>query len=61
MDKITGNNFWVFNTHFDHIGEVAREKSVKLIVETIKEVNKDEFPVFILGDFNLNEKSKAIQ
>ena len=61
MDKTTGNNFWVFNTHFDHIGEVAREKSVKLIVETINEVNKDEFPVFILGDFNLNEKSKAIK
>ena len=40
---------------------MAREKSVKLIVETIKEVNKDEFPVFILGDFNLNEKSKAIK
>lgn len=61
MDKTTGNNFWVFNTHFDHIGEEAREKSAKLIVETIKEVNKDEFPVFILGDFNLNEESKAIK
>lgn len=60
MDKTTGNNFWVFNVHFDHIGEVARENSAKLIVEKIKEVNKDELPVFILGDFNLNEKSKAI-
>ena len=60
MDKTTGNNFWVFNTHFDHIGEMAREKSAELIVEKIKEVNKDEAPVFILGDFNLNEKSEAI-
>jgi len=60
-DKISGNIFFVFNTHFDHIGEVAREKSAELIVETIKEVNKDDFPVFILGDFNLNEKSKAIK
>ena len=60
MDKTTGNNFWVFNTHFDHIGEVAREKSAELIIKKIKEVNKDEFPVFIMGDFNLNEKSQAI-
>jgi len=60
MDRTTGSNFWVFNTHFDHIGELAREKSAELIVQTIKEINKDEFPVFVLGDFNLNEKSKAI-
>lgn len=60
MDKTTGNNFWVFNTHFDHIGELARERSAELIVQKITEVNKDQFPVFILGDFNLNEKSKAI-
>jgi len=61
MDKTTGNNFWVFNTHFDHIGEEARERSAELIVQKIKEVNKDEFPVFILGDFNLNEESEAIR
>ncbi len=60
MDKATGNNFWVFNTHFDHIGELARQKSAELIVEKIKEVNKDELPVFILGDFNLNEETRAI-
>lgn len=59
-DKTTGNSFMVFNTHFDHIGEKAREKSAELIVEKIKELNRDELPVFILGDFNLNEKSKAI-
>lgn len=59
-DINTGNTFWVFNTHFDHIGELAREKSAELIVEKIKELNRDELPVFILGDFNLNEKSKAI-
>jgi endonuclease/exonuclease/phosphatase family metal-dependent hydrolase len=59
-DISTGKSFWVFNTHFDHIGEKAREKSAELIVEKIKELNRDELPVFILGDFNLNEKSEAI-
>ena len=61
MDKRTGNNFWVFNTHFDHIGELARERSAALIVRKIQEINKDNFPVFILGDFNLNENSNAIR
>lgn len=61
MDKETGHNFWVFNTHFDHLGEIAREKSAALIVQKINEINKDGFPVFILGDLNLNEKSKPIK
>ena len=60
MDRTTGKNFWVFNTHFDHLGELAREKSAELIVQRIIEINKDELPVFLMGDFNLNEKSKPI-
>ena len=59
-DKTNGHKFWVFNTHFDHIGETARENSAKLIVEKVNEINKDNFPVFVMGDFNLNENSKAI-
>ena len=61
MEKETGAMFWVFNTHFDHIGELAREKSASLIVEKIKEINKDNLPVIIMGDFNLNDQSKAIK
>ena len=36
--KVKGKTqkFYVFNTHFDHIGEKAREKSVELILEKIK-------------------------
>ena len=59
-DKVSGHIFYVFNTHFDHIGEVAREKSAELIVKKAAEINKDQIPVIIMGDFNLNEKSKAI-
>ena len=59
-DKVSGHIFFVFNTHFDHIGEVAREKSAELIVKMAAEINKDNIPVIIMGDFNLNEKSKAI-
>ena len=61
MEKETGAMFWVFNTHFDHIGEIARQKSSELIVQKIKEINKDNLPVILMGDFNLNEQSKAIK
>ena len=32
----SGKEFWVFNTHFDHIGNLARSNSVKLILSKIK-------------------------
>lgn len=43
--------FYVFNTHFDHVGTIAREKSAQLITERIESIRKN-FPVFCLGDFN---------
>ena len=60
MEKSSGRSFWVFNTHFDHRGKKAREKSADLILEKIKELNKDDLPVVLLGDFNLNEASVPI-
>jgi endonuclease/exonuclease/phosphatase family metal-dependent hydrolase len=52
--------FWVFNTHFDHIGEMAREKSVELIVSKINGINTDGFPVILMGDLNLTPDKKPI-
>ncbi len=60
-NKDTGEKMWVFNTHFDHKGETAREKSAELIVEKIKEINKDNLPVVLTGDFNLTPDQKPIQ
>jgi len=56
----TGSAFWVFNTHFDHKGVKAREESALLIIKKIKEIDPDGAPVFLMGDFNLNEKSEPI-
>jgi len=58
--KSTGEKFWVFNTHFDHIGKVARENSAKLILEQIREINDDNLPVFLMGDFNLKPEEEPI-
>lgn len=51
-DMITHQQFWVFNTHLDHVGEVAREKSAQLIRAKMKEVNTKKLPVIFTGDFN---------
>jgi endonuclease/exonuclease/phosphatase family metal-dependent hydrolase len=48
----TKKQFYVFNTHFDHIGEVAREKSAELILSKVREINKKDYPFFVMGDFN---------
>lgn len=57
-DKETGKVFYAFNTHLDHVGEVAREQSILLIVKKIDEiVKKDKAPVFLSGDFNSNVNS----
>ena len=49
--------FYVFNTHFDHKGEMAREKSASLILKTIQKVAGDH-PVALAGDFNVPERKK---
>lgn len=59
-EKATGIHFFVFNTHLDHIGEIARKKSLTLILEKIETLNVDKLPVILMGDFNLEPNSEAI-
>ena len=59
--KNDGSKVWVFNTHFDHIGNVAREKSVDLILSKIKDLTKDKDQIIITGDFNLSDDSVPIK
>lgn len=56
-DKNSGKVFFVFNTHFDHRGELARQESAKLIVKQVSEI-VGNFPVILLGDFNANPSSE---
>ena len=57
----TKQQFLVFNTHFDHIGNKARLKSTELILQKIKELNPKKMPVFVMGDFNLTPEAAPIQ
>jgi endonuclease/exonuclease/phosphatase family metal-dependent hydrolase len=42
----------VYNSHFDHIGKVAREKSVNVILNHIKGNNYLKNAIVVMGDFN---------
>jgi endonuclease/exonuclease/phosphatase family metal-dependent hydrolase len=53
-DKKSGKEFFHFNTHFDHMGGVARNESAKLLLQKIKTIAGD-MPVIITGDFNCGE------
>ena len=60
-DKKTKRKFWVFNTHFDHIGAEARRNSAVLIMKKIEEINTRSYPVILMGDFNMEENHESIQ
>ena len=60
-EKDSGKSFWVFNTHFDHVGEKARENSAKLIWEKISALNKENLPVILMGDLNLEPDTGGIR
>ena len=57
----SGQKFWVFNAHFDHIGKKAQYESAKLILNKINDLNKNNYSVILLGDLNLLPDSDAIQ
>ena len=53
----TKKKVWVLNTHFDHVGIVARQKSAEIILKKIKELqSKKNYPAILTGDFNSQEK-----
>ena len=51
-NKKTAEEFWVFNTHFDHMGARAREQSSGLILKMINKINLRSLPIILMGDFN---------
>jgi endonuclease/exonuclease/phosphatase family metal-dependent hydrolase len=57
----TSNKLWVFNTHFDHMGSVARETSAKLIVKKISEINTNDYAAVLMGDLNATPDETPIQ
>ncbi|MCB9325098.1 MAG: endonuclease/exonuclease/phosphatase family protein [Lewinellaceae bacterium] len=61
LNKMSGQQFWVFNTHFDHMGEVARANSASLILTKIRKINAAHLPVALMGDFNSMPEDRPVQ
>lgn len=59
-DQGNGGEFFVFNTHFDHRGDIARDESAKLIYEKVQALAGSKLPVVLTGDFNLTPEKSAI-
>jgi endonuclease/exonuclease/phosphatase family metal-dependent hydrolase len=59
-NKINHKKFFVFNTHFDHIGKVARAESAKLLLKKVKEI-AGNYPAVITGDFNAGDEDEPIK
>ncbi|MBK7107243.1 MAG: endonuclease/exonuclease/phosphatase family protein [Ignavibacteriae bacterium] len=52
-NKISEESMFVINTHFDHMGIVARSESAKLIIAKISELSNG-LPSILMGDFNFS-------
>jgi endonuclease/exonuclease/phosphatase family metal-dependent hydrolase len=59
-NKQTNKMIWVFNTHLDHIGEIARTKGLELIFSRIEKLNTNKYPVILMGDFNSEPETDRI-
>lgn len=61
QSKVTGKQFFVLNTHFDHRGDEARKNSAILIGNKIKELTvNNDLPAILMGDFNLTPETEPI-
>lgn len=59
-DKKTKKTFVVFNTHFDHIGQVARRESAKILLQSVNKI-AGTIPAVITGDFNAQPADEPIR
>ena len=58
-EKKTGLRFAFFNTHFDHIGVVARKESALLLKKRVTEI-AGTLPVILTGDLNVTPDAEAV-
>lgn len=57
-DIMSSKEFYYLNTHFDHVGEIARTESSKLLVNEIENYST-EYPIILTGDFNYTSTAEG--
>jgi endonuclease/exonuclease/phosphatase family metal-dependent hydrolase len=60
VEKNSGQAFYFYNTHLDHISQRSRKKSVVFLAQCIHARSFPD-PFVLMGDFNAGEKSVPIQ
>ncbi len=53
----SGKMFFVFCTHFDHMGEIARRNSANLLLHVVDSLS-GKLPAVVIGDFNATPDSE---
>ena len=59
-DKQTGKEVFAINTHLDHVGKIARQEGVTLLLTRAAELSKG-LPIIMTGDFNATPDSDVIK
>jgi endonuclease/exonuclease/phosphatase family metal-dependent hydrolase len=55
----TGQAFYVYNLHLDHESQLARERSVLLLLDHLRRRQPAD-PALVMGDFNMGEDNPAL-
>ena len=58
--KDGGREFFFVTTHLDHRGQLAREKGMDLILDTLKSLNPKKLPCMLVGDLNALSDNPAL-
>lgn len=53
----TGKKFLYYNTHLDHVSELARVNGIRLIMDHVNKRKEVSLPVILTGDFNARPDS----
>ena len=59
-DKQTGKTFFHFNTHFDHMGKIARKESALMVLKAVDSIAGKSIAI-VTGDFNAIPSDEPIQ
>lgn len=59
-DKKSGKIVLAFCTHFDHMGEIARRNSAKLLLHVVDSLSGND-PAVVIGDFNSTPESEPFK
>jgi endonuclease/exonuclease/phosphatase family metal-dependent hydrolase len=60
-DRSSGDTLYLINTHFDHMGAIARSNSAQLILDKIIEWGLQDKKLIVMGDLNAEADEEAVE